>query len=268
MKLKSFADVRKRGARASARSRSVEPSPGFTLIELLVTVTVAGILASIAVPAFNNFVLNDRQVGQLNSLASSLNYARSEAIKRNLAGGITVCPSVNAATCSGSNWRGRWIVTDSDPVDPPMQTVPALAGGDHHGHRLRPARRSVCSRARGELHRASGLIVRARRVGLRGGSGVPPMRRRALIDPAARERGFTLIEVMVSLVVLSIGLLGIGKLVLFSARANDSAYLRGQATEMAYEILDNMRGNGETAMQQGHDTALAPLPSNPDSCTA
>jgi prepilin-type N-terminal cleavage/methylation domain-containing protein len=78
MKLKSFADVRKRGARASARSRSVEPSPGFTLIELLVTVTVAGILASIAVPAFNNFVLNDRQVGQLNSLASSLNYARSD----------------------------------------------------------------------------------------------------------------------------------------------------------------------------------------------
>src|ERR1700678_3547593 len=130
MKLKSFADVRKRGARASARSRSVEPSPGFTLIELLVTVTVAGILASIAVPAFNNFVLNDRQVGQLNSLASSLNYARSEAIKRNLAGGITVCPSVNAATCSGSNWRGGWIVTDSTPVDPPLQTVPALAGSD------------------------------------------------------------------------------------------------------------------------------------------
>jgi type IV pilus assembly protein PilV len=94
------------------------------------------------------------------------------------------------------------------------------------------------------------------------------MRRRALIAPAARERGFTLIEVMVSLVVLSIGLLGIGKLVLFSARANDSAYLRGQATEMAYEILDNMRGNRATAMQQGYDTALATVPSNPGSCIA
>ena len=57
---------------------------------------------------------------------------------------------------------------------------------------------------------------------------------------------------MVSLVVLSIGLLGIGKLVLFSARANDSAYLRGQATELAYEILDNMRANRAI----GGDTGL------------
>jgi type IV pilus assembly protein PilV len=83
-----------------------------------------------------------------------------------------------------------------------------------------------------------------------------------------RTRGFTLIEVMVSLVVLSIGLLGIGKLVLFSARANDSAYLRGQATAMAYEILDNMRSNRATAIQGGYDTALAATPTSPGSCIA
>ena len=65
---------------------------------------------------------------------------------------------------------------------------------------------------------------------------------RAAVAPRS-ARGFTMVEVLVSLVVLSIGLLGIGKLVLFSARANDSAYLRSQATGLAYEILDNMRGN-------------------------
>jgi type IV pilus assembly protein PilV len=92
------------------------------------------------------------------------------------------------------------------------------------------------------------------------------MMKRALMAQARRGRGFTLIEVMVSLVVLSIGLLGIGKLVLFSARANDSAYLRGQATAMAYEILDNMRSNRVTAMQAGYDTALATMPPNPGSC--
>jgi type IV pilus assembly protein PilV len=89
---------------------------------------------------------------------------------------------------------------------------------------------------------------------------------RALMARTRRGRGFTLIEVMVALVVLSIGLLGIGKLVLFSARANDSAYLRGQATAMAYEILDNMRSNRVTAIQGGYTTALATMPPNPGSC--
>jgi type IV pilus assembly protein PilV len=89
-----------------------------------------------------------------------------------------------------------------------------------------------------------------------------------LQSPASRprSRGFTLIEVLVSLVVLSIGLLGIGKLVLFSARANDSAYLRGQATEMAYEILDSMRANRAIAVTQGYDTAMNAVPTNPGSC--
>ena len=61
------------------------------------------------------------------------------------------------------------------------------------------------------------------------------------------KAGFTLVEVMVSLVVLGIGLLGIAKLVLFSAHSNDSAYLRSQATELAYAILDNMRGKSPVA---------------------
>jgi type IV pilus assembly protein PilV len=81
-------------------------------------------------------------------------------------------------------------------------------------------------------------------------------------------RGFTMVEVLVSLVVLSIGLLGIGKLVLFSARANDSAYLRSQATALAYEILDNMRGNLPTAKVQGYDIALGTVPNQPTSCLA
>ena len=41
--------------------------------------------------------------------------------------------------------------------------------------------------------------------------------------PQTHARGFTLVEVLVSLVVLSMGLLGIAKLVLLSSHSNDSA---------------------------------------------
>ena len=75
--------------------------------------------------------------------------------------------------------------------------------------------------------------------------------------------GFTLVEVMVSLVVLSIGLLGVGKLVLFSARANDSAYLRSQATALAYSIMDAMRANRQTALAGNYDIAAASAAANP-----
>ena len=54
-------------------------------MELIITILVAAILTAIAVPAFDSFVKNDRDSAQVNSLAYSMNYARSEAVKRDLA---------------------------------------------------------------------------------------------------------------------------------------------------------------------------------------
>jgi type IV fimbrial biogenesis protein FimT len=112
------------------------PQRGFTVIELMVTVAVAAILVAIAVPAFNNFVLNDRDISQINSLVASFNYARSEAIKQNLPAGVEVCPSSNGNTCNGTPaWSGGWIVHNKDPSlagtpQAVIQAVPALAGGN------------------------------------------------------------------------------------------------------------------------------------------
>jgi type IV pilus assembly protein PilV len=78
-----------------------------------------------------------------------------------------------------------------------------------------------------------------------------------------QQIGFTLVEVLVSVLVMSIGLLGVGKLVLFSSRANDSAYQRSQATQLAYAILDDMRANRQTALSQGYDVAAASAVTNP-----
>jgi type IV pilus assembly protein PilV len=80
---------------------------------------------------------------------------------------------------------------------------------------------------------------------------------------AARAAGFTIVEVLVSLVILSIGLLGIAKLVLYSAHSNDSAYLRSQATQLAYEILDNMRANPTAVSAGNYNTTLGAAAVNP-----
>lgn len=59
--------------------------------------------------------------------------------------------------------------------------------------------------------------------------------------------GFTLIEVLVAVLVISVGMLGVARLVLAAITANDSAYFRTQAANLAYSILDQMRANRAAA---------------------
>lgn len=55
--------------------------------------------------------------------------------------------------------------------------------------------------------------------------------------------GYTLIEVLVALVVLSIGLLGVAGLQIAGLRGNLSAASRTQASYLAEDIIDRMRAN-------------------------
>jgi type IV pilus assembly protein PilV len=55
--------------------------------------------------------------------------------------------------------------------------------------------------------------------------------------------GFSLLEVLIALLILSIGLLGIAGLQVFSLKYNHQSYERTQATVMIYDILDRMRAN-------------------------
>lgn len=59
----------------------------------------------------------------------------------------------------------------------------------------------------------------------------------------ARARGVTLIEVLVALVVLSIGVIGLAALQAQALQMNQGAYMRAQATNLAYDIADRMRTN-------------------------
>ena len=87
---------------------------------------------------------------------------------------------------------------------------------------------------------------------------------------APHASGFTLVEVLVALVVLSIGLLGMAKMVMVSSHSNDSAYLRSQATALAYQAMDSMRANLLAASESPgtYNTPLAPAGGGQPTCSA
>jgi type IV pilus assembly protein PilV len=82
------------------------------------------------------------------------------------------------------------------------------------------------------------------------------------------QHGFTLVEVLVALVVLSIGLLGMAKMVMVSSHSNDSAYLRSQATALAYQAMDSMRANLIGATAGTYATPMGVMPAAASNCSA
>lgn len=72
-----------------------------------------------------------------------------------------------------------------------------------------------------------------------------------------KQSGFTLLEVLVAMLVLSIGLLGLAGLMASSMRNNQSAYHSTQATWLAYDILDRMRANSAGALAGAYGAANA-----------
>ena len=86
-------------------------SQGFTLIELMVTLALAAIVLGLAVPSVSNMIRSNSVISLNNEIVADLQYARSEAIKRNLP--VVVCASTNGTSCVGSatnTWDSGWIV--------------------------------------------------------------------------------------------------------------------------------------------------------------
>ena len=64
--------------------------------------------------------------------------------------------------------------------------------------------------------------------------------------------GFALLEVLISVVVLALGMLGIAGLLLTSTKANASSYIRQQAIQSMSNIADRIRANSATAVAGGY----------------
>jgi type IV pilus assembly protein PilV len=78
-------------------------------------------------------------------------------------------------------------------------------------------------------------------------------------SPSGHASGFTLIEVLVALLVLSIGLLGLASLQATSLRFNNDSSSQTLATYLANDMADRMRANvGQAANYPGRAAAANP----------
>lgn len=85
------------------------------------------------------------------------------------------------------------------------------------------------------------------------------------------HQGFNMVEVLVTLAVLSVGLLGLAALQSIGVRFNHQSYQRTQAVLQAYDLVDRMRTNKRCRNGLGctvYDTVnhTSGLPSSPPNC--
>ena len=91
---------------------------GFSLIELMVVLILLGILLAIAVPTFRDMVVQTRLNTQVGDLVSAVQFARSEAIKRNQPVRLCAVASASTTSCPSTaitNWQ-HWIVIERNNV--------------------------------------------------------------------------------------------------------------------------------------------------------
>ena len=85
------------------------------------------------------------------------------------------------------------------------------------------------------------------------------------MDTSRVSFGFSLIEVLISVVILAIGLLGIAALQVNAIRFNHSAQLRSMAVAQVGNIMDRMQAN-HAGLESGFYNSVSGIPSLP-SCT-
>lgn len=80
--------------------------------------------------------------------------------------------------------------------------------------------------------------------------------------------GFTMLEVLITMVILAVGLLGLAGMQANGLKSNHLAYMRSQATLLAYDMGDRMRSN-MAGVEAGNYNDLSGTPatlSDPPAC--
>jgi len=86
--------------------------------------------------------------------------------------------------------------------------------------------------------------------------------------PGNKQQGFTLLEVLIALLVLSIGLLGLAALQTTGLRSNEMASMRTTSTMLAYDITDRMRANPQGITDGDYVIDTGAVTGTPTDCTS
>ena len=104
-----------------------QPCRGFSLLELIVTLSIAGVLLGLGVPAFTRLLLDSKRTTAVNSFVHSIYLARTSAL--NYGQTISICRSLDGETCINqtADWQVGWIVfVNADRDEPPVRDANEL----------------------------------------------------------------------------------------------------------------------------------------------
>lgn len=82
-------------------------------------------------------------------------------------------------------------------------------------------------------------------------------RRCTIGSKRSAQRGVTLLEVMISVLILGVGMLGIAAMQTTALRNSQSSFERSQAVMHSYAIIDAMRANRPAALAGSYNMAMA-----------
>ncbi len=100
------------------KSHSKFKQSGLTIIELMIGITILGVLASIALPSYQTFMLNTQIRTAAESILNGLQLARAEAVKRNT--------NVRFALTNASGWTVGCVTPVNDLNGDGVPDCPAI----------------------------------------------------------------------------------------------------------------------------------------------